>query len=462
MHKVVIDGKTLTVNTDTLLSEVLIKENKDVNHLCGGKGTCKKCLILVNGKEELSCQYKITSDITVELKKSGEILSETGAEETGVLTENLCFALDIGTTTLALALVSLDEKKIIEVKTATNPQRKFGADIMTRIDYCQKNGCEELHRALILEINSMIASFGALRVEKMYVAGNATMLHTFFNIDPSSIGTAPYTPAFLESKTETAEELGLIGVDRVESLPSISSFVGADIVAGLGFVPNPSKDKHNLLVDLGTNAEIVLFDEEKALCTASAAGPCFEGANISFGMSATEGAISVYTKGRIETIGNKTAKGICGTGLVDIISELVSSGIIDETGFMEEEEFKITDAVSINQNDIRQYQLAKSAVYSGIMTLLKMKNVSFEQIDKMYISGGFSAKINIDNAVKTGLLPKELKDKCVAVKNSSLLGTVKYACGDIDLAPYINISTYVDLSANPVFSDLFVDNMLFY
>ena len=460
MHKVILDGKALNVCTDTLLSEVLIKENKDIDHLCGGKGTCKKCLVWVNGKEELSCQYKIKSDIIVLTQKTGEIISETGAEETGSLTENLCFALDIGTTTLALALVSLDEGKIVGVKTAINPQRKFGADIMTRIDFCQKNGTKEPHLSLIDQINSMIEDFGSLGAKKMYVAGNATMLHFFYNIDPSSMGAAPYTPVFLEGKTKDAESIGIKGVKTVESLPSIDAFVGADIVAGLNLVGKPKKAKHSLLIDLGTNAEIVLFDENSALCTASAAGPCFEGANISSGMSATEGAIYLYDNGSFKTIGDKEPIGICGTGLVDIMSELVSNETIDETGFMEDD-FVITEKVILTKEDIRQYQLAKSAVFSGIMTLLEMKKVSFEDIDKMYISGGFSAKINIENAVKTGLLPKEFKDKCEAIKNSSLLGTVKYACEQNDLESFIEGSKYVDLSANPTFSDLFIENMMF-
>lgn len=460
MHKVILENKTLFVEDGTLLSDLLISEKEDINHLCGGKGTCKKCLVFVNGKEELSCQYKISSDITVSLQKVGEIYSETGAEESGKITENLCFVLDIGTTTLALALVSLDEKKIIKTVTSTNPQRKFGADVMTRIDYCHKNGVEILNEAIITEINSVISSFNLKEIPKMYISGNATMLHIFFNIDPSSMGVAPYTPTFLEGKTVDAEKLGLKGVKQVESLPSISAFVGADIVAGLNLIGFPKENKHSLLIDLGTNAEIVLFDEDTALCTASAAGPCFEGANITYGMSATDGAIYSYKNGKAATIGQKAPTGICGTGLVDIIAELVSLEVIDETGAMDDD-FLVAEGVSLTQNDIRQYQLAKSAVYSAIMTLLEMKNVSFDEIDTMYISGGFSAKIDIENAVKTGLLPRELKEKCEAIKNSSLLGTVKYALEQNDLDAFKNKARYVDLSSNSTFSDFFIENMMF-
>lgn len=461
MHKLVINGEIQYAQDGTILSDVLIKNEKRVEHPCGGKGSCKKCIVNVNGENVLSCQYEIHSDCTVLIPENGSIVSETGADETGVITEKLCFALDIGTTTLALALVSVDEGKIIKVITRTNPQRIFGADIMTRVDYCRRNGIKDLQNTIIAEINSMISEFDLHNIKKLFVSGNATMLHIFFGIDCSSMGVAPYTPVFLESKTVKGESIGINNIDTVESLPSISAFVGADLVAGLNYVPEPEKGKYNLLIDLGTNAEIILFSEKSALCTAAAAGPCFEGANISSGMSATDGAVYSYSHNGIKTVGNSPAKGICGTGLIDIIAEFIKNGTIDKTGFMECETFEIADGVIINQADIRQYQLAKSAVYSAIMTLILTNNISFDEIDNVYISGGFSAKINIENAVITGLLPKEFVSKCVAVNNSSLLGTVKFACDNNNLSGYVAASDYVDLSSNAVFSDLFIRNMMF-
>ena len=199
MHRVIINGKIQFADDGTLLYDVLIKSDESVDHPCGGRGTCRKCIVTVNGKEELSCQYIIRSDITVSLPENGEIFSETGASETGNITKNLCYALDIGTTTLALALVSLDENKIIKVITRANPQRTFGADVMTRIDYCRKNEVNELQKAVISEINSMISEFNLHKIEKLYISGNATMLHLFFGIDCSSMGVAPYTPIFLEN-----------------------------------------------------------------------------------------------------------------------------------------------------------------------------------------------------------------------------------------------------------------------
>ncbi len=461
MYSVKINNNTTFVKENTLLSDVLIKNNIPHEHICGGKGFCKKCSVLVNGKAEISCQYKVTSDITVEIPETGYNISESHINKAENLTKTRCFCLDIGTTTLALALVSLDEKKIIDVKTATNPQRIFGADIMSRIAYCQKNGAEELKSILINEINSLITSFNIDTVNKMYVSGNTTMLHLFLGVDCSTIGTAPYTPVFLESKEVEAKSLNIQGVKTVKSLPSISAFIGADLVAGLNFVEAPKKDKFNMLLDLGTNAEIILFSETCVFCTSAAAGPCFEGANISQGMSATSGAIYSYTKNDVKTLNNTIPKGICGTGLIDIITVLLESNVIDKTGYMPCESIEIASNVFLEQNDIRQYQLAKSAVFSGIITLLKEKNISFNDIDKFYISGGFSTKINIENAVKTGLLPKEFKDKCIPLNNSSLLGTVKYSCEKNNLSQYLKNAEYYDLSLNKTFNNEFIKNMEF-
>ncbi len=459
MRKIIIDGKLLFADDGELLSDILIKNGKAHEHPCGGRGTCGKCTVLVDGKKELSCQYRIKSDIKVVTPDKKEILSVTGAEESGNTTENMCFVLDIGTTTLALALVSLDEKRIIRTITHTNPQRIFSADVITRIDYCRKNGVSELQNVLLDEVNKMIDSFKVSEISKMYVSGNTTMLHLFLGVDCSSMGVAPYSPVFLESKTVKADKINC--VREIITLASISSFVGADLVAGLNFAEIPSDGKYNLLIDLGTNAEILLFSEEKILCTSAAAGPCFEGANISCGMSAVDGAISSYGKGRIETIGNKPAKGICGTGLIDIIAELLADNTIDETGFMECEEFEIAENISLTQGDIRQYQLAKSAIYSAVLTLLKKEKIDYEDIEKVYLSGGFSAKINISNAVRTGLIPEELKNKCVPINNSSLLGTVKYALAQNDLSVFTEKAEYIDLSSDKYFSDLFIENMMF-
>ncbi len=462
MHKVRLNNNLIEVADGVILSDILIKSGENLPHLCGGKGTCKKCLVSVNGKEELSCQYKVKSDIDVVFPENYDIYSETGVIESSEITENCCFCLDIGTTTLALALVSLDKKEIIKVKTATNPQVAFGGDIITRIEYCNKNGVSDLQKRLIDTIDILISEFEIEKVKTMFVSGNTTMLHIFFGIDPSSMGVAPYTPVFLNTKEINGDEIGLNRIKNVVSLPCISAFVGADLVAGVNYAGFPEENKYNLIIDLGTNAEIVLYKKNNVYCTSAAAGPCFEGGNITNGMSATDGAIYTYSdSGEYKTISNKEPQGICGTGLVNIIAILLKNGVIDETGYMEKEEFFITEGVKLTQNDIRQFQLAKSAVYSALQAILEKKAISFTDIQNAFISGGFSAKINIDNSIALGLISNELKDRITVLNNSSLLGTVKYACEQNDLSIYTQNAEYIDLSTNPGFMDLFIENMEF-
>lgn len=454
------NGKLFCGEKGQYLSEVLMQNTAKTEHLCGGKGICKKCTVMVNGKEELSCKYKIEFDITVEDVFKEGIFSVTGVQETENATGNMCLCLDIGTTTLALALVSLDNKSVVKVLTATNPQRVYGADIISRIEYCTKNGIKQLQKTLVAEINSMIEKLNTDFVQCMYVAGNTTMLHTLLGEDCSSIGVAPYKASFLGKRAVDAKDCCIENVGEIVALPSIHAFIGADILAGIGYVGLPCENKYNLLVDLGTNAEIVLFSRNELLCTSAAAGPCFEGANISCGMSAVEGAICSYGKGKIKTIGNKMPIGLCGTGLVDVISTLLSDGAIDETGYMEED-FEITQDIILTQKDIREFQVAKSAVYSGILTLMREKAVDSSDIDTVYISGGFSGALNIESATKTGLLPQELTAKCVAVENSSLLGTIQYALEGKGLVGITENARYFDLSTSSDFSELFIKNMQF-
>lgn len=457
MHKVTVNGEIHYIPNGTILSDVLHSSGNDIAHPCGGKGRCRKCTVTVNGKRELACRYTVSSDITVQIRDTDKnsSISYDFADS-----ENNCLALDIGTTTLALALIS-EEKKVLNTVMCVNPQCSYGSDVISRIEYCTKHGTDKLKDVLIAEINGMILSMGIKNADTLFVAGNTAMLHIFTGADCSSMGIAPYVPVFLNNKTVNACTLGINGVKTVEILPSISAFMGADIVAGLNSVSKPNENKYNMLVDLGTNAEIVLFSRNNIFCTSAAAGPCLEGARISCGMSATQGAIYSYGKDTVKTVGNTVPNGICGTGLIDIIAELLSSSVIDKTGFMECEKFPVTAEVSLTQADVREFQLAKSAIYSAIVTLIKKADISSEDIETVYISGGFSQGINTENAIKTGLLPSQFREKCISVSNSSLQGTVKYAAEKNDLSRFTDNATYIDLAADSEFSDLFIRNIMF-
>lgn len=449
-----------------LLSDVLRDLGYVVPHPCAGRGTCGKCTVLLNGQSVLACRTTLKKDAEVILPDGEEISSVTGGEESGHLTEQVCLCLDIGTTTLALALVSLDEKRIIRTVTAPNPQRTFGADVISRIDYCRKNGPSTLQKALLDEIRKMISSlcaaFPVASFDTLYVSGNTTMLHLFLGVDCSSMGVSPYTPVFLKQKTVPAQSLDLISIKTVVCLPGISAFVGADIVSGMEYVGLPPEGKYHILLDLGTNAEIALLSREKILCTAAAAGPCFEGANISCGMSASPGAVCACAEdGRCAVIGGGEAKGLCATGLIDAIALGVRREAIDETGYLEEDPFFVCEGVCLTGRDIREFQLAKSAIRAAMECLMRREGIGAGDIAHLFVAGGFSAGLSVKNAVFLGLLPGELADAFRGVNNASLLGTVARACSSGKNPLPLERAQYVDLAADPLFSQLFMEYMMF-
>lgn len=446
-----------------LLSDILTANGYFIPHLCGGRGSCKKCTVMLDSRPVLACQTTVSTDCEVILPKDSGIIAVTGTKETGKITDNICFCLDIGTTTLALSLVSLDEKSVIKTVCDKNPQRTFGADVISRIGYCTKNGAGLLQKLITDKISQMTESFEITSVDKMYVSGNTTMLHLLLGEDCSAMGVSPYTPVFLDSRKVRGAEIGIPRVKQVITLEGISSFVGADIVAGINYIGLPPKDRHYLLLDLGTNAEIALIDSNgRILCTAAAAGPCFEGANISCGMSASDGAISAYNiDGSFEVIGNTKPVGVCATGLIDIITNGIKRGEIDESGYMEDEQIDVCENVSVTDKDVREFQLAKSAIRAATERLVSLAGIGFEDIEALFVSGGFSASIRPENAAFVGLIPPSLQNKLKPVNNSSLLGTIKYAYDGKNNLSFVKDAKYVDLTADAKFSELFMEYMMF-
>lgn len=471
-----VEREVFTDGCKDLLS-ILQNNGYEISAGCGGNGKCNKCKVfLIEGdtrREVSACKTPVVDGMVVEVPSSSGIglssdldknIDTDGEDGVGV-------AIDIGTTTVVMYFVYLKTGKTVEVKSFLNPQRTFGADVISRISYATENGVERLETSLKERINCEIShfkeKFNFKEIKKTVVTGNTVMLHIFLKEDISSFGYYPFTPVFLNTQIKRGEEV-CIDSNLVVVLPSFSSFVGADLVCGA--VAVDLLKSNSLLVDLGTNGEMLLYYNGKLLSTSVAAGPAFEGADIECGIGGVEGAINkVYIKdGKIayETIGGKEPIGICGSGLIDAISCMLNDGIIDETGafLCDTDRFYISDSVYITSSDVRKFQLAKSAVRSGIEVLLENLNLGKLDIDNLYISGGLGYYINITNAVKLGVIPKELESKVIISGNTAGIGAKMCLLSKSVLKTAEEISvtaTNVDLSSNPMFTDQFMENMFF-
>jgi uncharacterized 2Fe-2S/4Fe-4S cluster protein (DUF4445 family) len=459
---------------------------------CGGKGTCGKCRVRVKGEGlVIACTYFPAYDMEIILPDEREaqilVAQSEYLEEYPLNTGEIKqlsnnphgVAIDIGTTSIVFYLVNLISGKVLKISSILNPQAVYGSDIISRINYCQteKDGLDKLQKTILQAINNELLYYqrnGEIKrndIVKLLIVGNNTMLHILLGEDPVPIAMAPFTPKFTNEQIKTGESLGLYTHPEAEirTLPSISAYVGADIVSGMAVLKQDRKKRNIIYVDIGTNGEIGLITPDKIFTCATAAGPALEGANITCGMGAVEGAISTFTKnGELYTIGNAKPVGICGSGIIDVVSYLLDNGLMNDTGLLKNPYTIINNTpdgkIEIIQKDIREIQLAKSAILSGIKVLLKKAGLTFNDINALYLAGGFGNYINIESAVNIGLLPGEIKDKTVAIGNSAGAGALQ-ALISIDFYKRINkilsISEYIELSNSDDFNVEFTLNMNF-
>ena len=346
---------------------------------------------------------------------------------------------------------------------------------MSRISAAREGKTEDLFKLINQQTQRIIKNFinewKLEKIEKLIVSANTVMLHLFLNVDPSAMGEIPFTPVFLEDRFLKGEEISL-PVEDVIMLPSITSFVGADIVSGIAALDLlDSKNFPSLFIDIGTNGEMAIIDsEKKILCCSTAAGPAFEGAEIHKGTGGVLGAIcTVRAEGKgikITTIGDAEPIGICGSGLVDALAVLLEQGVIDETGRMDAfpEGFVLAPGISLIPKDIRQFQLAKSAILSGIKILCKNAGLSLADIKGVHVAGGFGFYVNKSNAIKTGILPPEFNNKISVWGNLSLRGAEMALLKEDFLEKcksVVRSSSHVELSLDPDFMEEFAENMLF-
>lgn len=478
---------------DTLLN-ALNNKGFEVYSPCGGNGTCGKCNVLVRNEGLVpSCLYHLKGPVEVVLpdRREAKVLIEQHQHTIQLpLMPGKCadlsvyphgLAVDIGTTTVVIYLVNLITGVISETRAIINPQTKYGADVITRIQFASSHqeGLKTLQKEIISALNSEIsillhfAEISENEIIKVSVAGNTTMLHLLLGINPKSLALAPFKAQFLDEQILRGDQLGLKCKSdaMVKVLPSISAFVGADIVAGLASIMPSEKHKNYLFMDIGTNGELALVTDDFILCCSTAAGPAFEGARISCGMGAVGGAISAFGIEGFTVIGDEKPAGICGSGLIDLVAWLCENGKINHEGLMNED-YKIVAAsesgtgvaITLDQNDIREVQLAKSAIVSGIKILMKQAGLGFEQIDTLFLAGGFGNYINTESAVRIGLLPAEMKDKIIPIGNTSGTGAIlalKSVRFDDVINKLLSKTRHIELAADEDFALEFAMNMMF-
>ncbi|HET9913876.1 MAG TPA: ASKHA domain-containing protein [Anaerolineales bacterium] len=399
-------------------------------------------------------------NVTVSVWRDREVI----AVQPGYAEDSYGAAVDIGSTTVALYLCNLRTGELLAAESEMNPQIVYGEDVMSRIQYAinHEDGLEKLHKAIITTLNKLLkqaAKTAQIKTEEILevvLVGNTTMHHLVLNLHPKDLGLAPFVPAIHSSVDIKARELSLQihPAGNIHVLPTIASFVGAD-TSGMLLAEEPHKQEENwLLIDIGTNAELVLGNSQRLVCTSTPTGPALEGAHIEYGMRAAPGAIERVQidektlEPRYKLVGEGEwntgkAKGICGSAVIDAVAEMFRVGIVDSRGRFKRrgevispshdriregehgweyviaraEETSIGRDIPLTQHDVRQIQLAKAALYTAARTLLK--ETGLQSPDKIILAGGFGSYIDKEKAMLIGLIPDCELDKVYAVGNAA-------------------------------------------
>lgn len=475
---------------------------------CAGRGTCGKCKVqflnnipahtthdaaFFSAKElsegwRLACQAYVKGQFTIQIedyeedqiqvasafnlstdKSDSKIATAPSSSTHNEISsyDFLALAVDIGTTTIAANLIDTKQKKVLQAITSINHQRIFGTDVLSRIDIANQGRLLELQRTILNDLDSICEQFQLGKdITKLsipvIISGNSTMQHLLQKLSCESLGSFPFTPV----------DISMHSYKNMTILPGISTYVGADIVSGIVACGIDQKEEVSLLVDLGTNGEMVIGNKNRLLVTSTAAGPAFEGGNIHYGIAGVPGAIDTVTifdnHPAISTISNKKPIGICGTGVIETVYELVKEKIVDNTGLIADKYFDngypLTENISFTNKDIREVQLAKSAIRAGIEILVTSYGIDYSQIAHLYLAGGFGQKINYTKAVGIGMLPKELNDRIISVGNSSLAGAGMLAMNSELSHRFTHIpeiSEEISLANHKAFNDLYLEYMSF-
>ncbi len=512
-------GKKIQVEAGTKLIEAIRKCGLSLETPCNCVGLCGKCKVKAFGKlspiskeeaafinEEnvrLACTAEVQGDVDIEFFESFKTLKtinrgySINAEANSEIRnknkdrERLYgVAFDIGTTGLSAYLMDLRSGEVLNIASALNPQTEYGGDVISRITFCMENedGAHILANSIRKKLNHIIGQLlkDLINREEIYVvtvSANTTMLHLLAEENPESIAKAPYKAVFLDKQEHLGKDLGLEINEKgmVILLPSASAYVGADIISGIVATDFINKKNNSIFIDIGTNGEIVANCNGVLVAASTAAGPALEGMNISCGLRAINGAIDKFHIDdeyniTYSTIGREKAKGICGSGLMDIAAALVSFGIVEKSGrfnpkmhekFKErliDKKFYITEEIYVSQKDIRQIQLAKGAISAGIIMILKELNIKIEDIDEVVIAGAFGYHIDAESIKIISLIPKGFNGLISFVGNSSAEGAALAAINDGILNKIIDIKEklrVIELSTKDDFQEHFISELNF-
>ncbi len=464
---------------------------------CGGQGTCRGCRVkVISGNMpvtdkqrevllpreldegwRLACQCRVTDDISVIVPSSQPVVLADDTIERSVPEEGYGIAADVGTTTLAVQLVDLKSGKVVGLRTGLNPQSSLGADVMSRIEAAVRGSARDLTLNIQNSIASMVADLmrehtvGPVELKRILLVGNTVMHHLFCGLPVQPLSQVPFeTPnsGLVELPTSSLFPF-LNDATQVMFLPCMGGFVGSDVLAGISAVHLLSADGINLLVDLGTNGEVVLGHDGEGMCASTAAGPAFEGARISCGMRASDGAIwrVVEENGSLvcDVIGNVEPRGVCGSGLVDAVAAALRLGLIEPSGRIKDGKLLwLAGNIALTQADIRQLQLAKAAVSAGIAVLLDRWCKGTRHVESLFLAGAFGNYINIRSALQIGLFPCTA-DRIMPAGNSALRGARRLlGAGEHRFSHIANIVSHVKhvpLASDPAFFDHYVEQIPF-
>lgn len=497
MATVYINKAGIKAEKGALLKDVLASF-KMLETPCGGHGRCGKCRVKAKGElsdfapEELcllteqerkdgvrlACLTRVMGECEVFLQEKAQthVLVDDGKE---LLAEQPMFskfgaAVDIGTTTLAACLYAPDGRLLARAGSA-NPQAEWGADVISRIGSALDGKAQQLADAVRRAVNELLtqmtrqAQITPADVDGMVITGNTAMLYLFTKTNPECLSHAPFEADRLFGECLSGNELGLCCEKSKVYLPRcMASFVGADTTTALIASGITEKTGLRMMVDIGTNGEIVLWSKGTLLCCSTAAGPAFEGAGLSMGMPGRDGAVDhvVLENGELHAhvLGEGIAAGICGSGVVDALACLLKIDGMDETGLLEEEPAVICGQVSLTQKDVRAIQLAKSAVAAGISTLAKTFGKGFDEVEELAVAGGFGSYLNVENAGAIGLLPGELVSRVDVLGNAALKGAAMMLLDKekIEKSELLaKTAKPVELSTNPYFMQAYMECMMF-